>query len=118
MYHQVEGASALFDVFGQQVPAKCEAESKKEEDIKQKDDSEDNDDNEDTFEKSYEVYGSSGNDDDFYLNLTKQAAVDDRKDVLALLLLGNSRGVTWERVARDTREPLPRLAKLKKARSP
>ena len=44
-----------FDVFGQQVPAKCEAESKKEEDIKQKDDSEDNDDNEDTFEKSYEV---------------------------------------------------------------
>lgn len=53
------------------------------------------------FHKSYELYGSGpfGSDDEYYLNLTKQAAVADKTDILAIQLLGDPAGVTWESVA-------------------
>ena len=48
------------------------------------------------FHKGHHVYGSAS-DDDYYLNLTKRAAVANKTDVLAVKLL--SMDVTWVRVA-------------------
>ena len=61
------------------------------------------------FHKSYEVFGSGpgGSDDNYYLNLTKQAAVADTTDVLAVQLLSDAAGITWEKVA-DAVPPIRR----------
>jgi len=52
------------------------------------------------FAKTYEQYGSvaPGTDADYYLNLTKQAAVAAHSDVLGQALLAGG-DITWQRVA-------------------
>lgn len=48
------------------------------------------------FEKGHSVYGSA-QDSDYYLGLTKAAAVGNRSDVLGLKLLNST--ITWQGVA-------------------
>ena len=56
------------------------------------------------FSKTYEQYGAapSGNDDDYYLDLTKADAVRAKVDILAVKLLSknySAAGLSWELVA-------------------
>lgn len=53
------------------------------------------------FTKSHDVYGSAptGSDDDYYLNLTKAAAISSTTDLLGIhLLSGNYSEITWNLV--------------------
>ena len=51
------------------------------------------------FSKSYSVYGSA-DDQSYYLNLTKQAVMQDKADILAVKLLSSNYSfLTWQIVA-------------------
>ena len=52
------------------------------------------------FSKGYEWYGAapSGSDDDYYLDMNKSTAVNSKVDILAVKLLNQSGGITWDAV--------------------